>query len=337
MRKYLPILFAAMLLLSCRQQQEINNFKHSLCEYSLLSAKEAKIAVCRDSMDAYFEKVNILEMSIMLQMESPSGERKEVMKNYLALLQNDIEDFSSEEKQLLISTFNKALDLCRSIDKNLNLPKIQLIKTKGSYYGAGVYYTRENNIIIPEDQLKSGNKYLLRTLIHEISHIYTRFNPRKKEALYALLGYNKLPNLELSDFLKKRVIYNPDGVDLAYAIEISDSSGRKLKAIPSMYSRFSSYKNLPLLKSFIFQLFEVTEKEGKWMVKNDGVGLSEEQVTGYWDKIGRNTRYTIHPDEIIADNFTFLAMSSEDKSEIEKFDEYGKNLLKKMTAIIASK
>jgi hypothetical protein len=337
MRKYLPILFAAMLLLSCRQQQEINNLKHSLCEYALLSAKDAKNAVCRDSMDAYFEKVNMLEMSIMLQMESPSGERKEVMKNYKELLQNDIEEFNAEEKKLLTTTFNKALDLCRTIDKNLNLPKIQLIKTKGSYYGAGVYYTRENNIIIPAGQLNSDNKYLLRTLIHEISHIYTRFNPKKKEALYALLGYNKLPNLELSDFLKKRVIYNPDGVDLAYAIEISDSSGRSFKAIPAMYSRFSSYRNLPLLKSFIFQLFEVTEKDAKWMVKNDGTGLSEEQINGYWEKIGRNTRYTIHPDEIIADNFTFLAISSEDKSEIEKFDEYGKNLLKAMKDVISSK
>jgi hypothetical protein len=81
----------------------------------------------------------------------------------------------------------------------------------------------------------------------------------------------------------------------------------------------------------------VTEKDGQWMVKNDGIGLSEEQITGYWEKIGRNTRYTIHPDEIIADNFTFLAMSSEDKSEIEKFDVYGKNLLKKMRDVISSK
>jgi hypothetical protein len=337
MKKYLPILFAGILLLSCRQQQEINSYKHSLCEYSLLSAKEAKIAVCRDSMDAYFDKVNILEMSIMLQMESPSGERQEIIKNYKELLQNDIEEFSKEEKQLLTTTFNKALDLCKTVDKNLKLPKINLIKTRGSYYGAGVYYTRENNIIIPAGQLKSDNKYLLRTLIHEISHIYTRFNPKKKEALYALLGYNKLQNLELSDFLKKRVIYNPDGVDLAYAIELTDSSGRNFKAIPAMYSRFSSYRNLPLLKSFVFQLFEVTEKDGKWMIKNDGIGLSEEQVTGYWEKIGRNTGYTIHPDEIIADNFTFLAMSSEDKSEIEKFDAYGKELLKKMKETITSK
>jgi hypothetical protein len=255
-------------------------------------------------------------MSIMLQMESPSGARADVLKKYKELLQNDVEDFNAAEKKLLSSTFNKALDLCSSIDKNLKLPKIQLIKTKGTYYGAGVYYTRENCIIIPEGQINAENKSLLRTLIHEISHIYTRYNPKKKDTLYALLGYNKLPNLELSDFLKKRVIYNPDGVDLAYAIELSDSSGRTFKAIPAMYSRFSSYKNLPLL--------------------NNDIGYSEEQLKGYWEKIGRNTRYTIHPDEIIADNFTFLAMSSENSTEFDKFDDYGKQLLKRMKEIIQS-
>ena len=335
MKIFLPLLLIGFVCFSCSRPHS-GSIKHSLCEYDLLNAEDAKKAVSRDTVDAYFDKVNILEMSIMLQMESPSGERSDVMKKYKELLQNDVEDFSEAEKKLIITTFNKALDLCSSIDKGLKLPKIQLIKTKGTYYGAGVYYTRENCIVIPEGQINAENKSLLRTLIHEISHIYTRYNPKKKNALYALLGYNKLPNLELSDFLKKRVIYNPDGVDLAYSIEVSDSIGRTFKAIPAMYSRFSSYKNLPLLKSFIFQLFEVSEINGKWTVNNNNIGYSEEQLSGYWDKIGRNTRYTIHPDEIIADNFTFLAMSSENSTEFDKFDGYGKQLLDKMKEIIKS-
>ena len=336
MKIFLPLFLIGFVCFSCSRPHS-GSIEHSLCEFSLLDSENAKKAVIRDSVDAYFDKVNILEMSIMLKMESPSGERAKVMKKYQELLQNDVEDFSEAEKKLLISTFNKALDLCSSIDKGLKLAKIQLIKTKGTYYGAGVYFTRENCIIIPAGQLKAENKSLLRTLIHEISHIYTRYNPKKKEALYALLGYNKIQNLELSDFLKKRVIYNPDGVDLAYAIEVSDSSGRSFKAIPAMYSRFSSYRNLPLLKSFVFQLFEVSESNGKWAVTNKDVGYSEEQISGYWEKIGRNTRYTIHPDEIVADNFTFLAMSSENSSELDKFDAYGKELLKKMKEIISSK
>jgi hypothetical protein len=36
----------------------------------------------------------------------------------------------------------------------------------------------------------------------------------------------------------------------------------------------------------------------------------------------------------LADNFTFLAMSKESSAELDKFDEKGRELLKKIEAII---
>ena len=335
MKPTLLLILPFLLLLSaCKTTVGKLKEKHELSSFSLLSKEEAKKAVVTDVKEGYFEKVTLLEMSIQLAMESPSGNRSEVLENYKKMLQDDIEDFTSEEQQFLRQEFKKALDLCAKIDKNLKLPEIQLIKTKGTYYGAGVYYTRDNSIIIPAAQLNQDNKHLLRTLIHEIFHIYSRYNPAKRDALYAAIGYNKIKKLELSDFLIKRVIYNPDGVDLAYAIEVQDSSGRSFKAIPSMYSKFSSYR-MPLLKSYVFQLFEVKEqKDGSWKVMNADVGYSEEMLSGYWEKIGRNTRYTIHPDEVTADNFTILAFSKEQNDELNKLSEEGKKLLLELEKII---
>ena len=34
--------------------------------------------------------------------------------------------------------------------------------------------------------------------------------------------------------------------------------------------------------------------------------LDPDDVPGYHEQIGRNTRYIIHPEEILADNFVFL-------------------------------
>lgn len=334
MYQILSFFLILLAISSCKTAGSSSEEKHSLTEFRLLNAAEGQKAVVRDSMEFYFDKVNVLEMSIMLQMESPSGERDSVIARYKQMLADDVEDFSAEEHQLLTEVFRKALDLSAKVSANLKLPKINLIKTKGTYYGAGVYYTRENCIVIPAPQLKAANKELLRTLIHEIFHIYTRYNHDKRDALYTEIGYNRIKHLDLSDFLKKRIIYNPDGIDLGYAIEVSDSSGRTFSAIPAIYSKFSSYRMLPLLKSFVFQLFEVQEKDGVWKIINEDVGYSEEQLIGYWEKIGRNTRYTIHPDEVLADNFTFLAMSKESSTELDKFDEKGRELLKKIEAII---
>ncbi len=323
-----------LLFTACKTTVGTVKEKHALTSFSLLSKEDAKKAVTTDQKEGYFDKVTVLEMSIQLAMESPSGERSKILEDYKKMLEEDVEEFTNEEQQLLKQELRKALDLCANIDKNLKLPEIQLIKTKGTYYGAGVYYTRDNCIIIPTPQINKDNKGLLRTLIHEIFHIYSRYNPEKRDALYSAIGYNKIKKLELSDFLKKRVIYNPDGVDLAYAIEVQDSSGRSFKAIPSMYSKFSSYR-LPLLKSFVFQLFEVAEQtDGSWKVISADIGYSEEQLKGYWEKIGRNTRYTIHPDEVLADNFTILAFSKAQSEEINKLSEEGKKLLIALEKII---
>jgi len=333
---FLTAALVGNMLISCKTTIENTKIAHPLANFVLLSKPDAQKAVVTDSKEGYFEKVTLLEMSIQLQMESPSGERNQILENYKKLLQEDVEDFSIEEQNLLTTQFKKVLELCTKIHKGLKLPEIQLIKTKGAYYGASVYYTRDNCIIIPALQLKQENsKTLLRTLIHEIFHIYSRYNKDKRDALYAAIGYEKLKGLELSDFLKKRIIYNPDGVDVAYAIEVQDSSGRSFRAMPAIYSKFSSYRTLPLLGSHIFQLFEVNKQpNGNWKVLNNDIGYDENALSGYWDKIGRNTRYTIHPDEVVADNFTILAFSKENAEELTKLSAAGKVLLAELEKII---
>lgn len=308
--------------------------EHKLCNFKLLNKPAGEKAVVKDKMEHYFDLVTPLEMSVMLKMESPAGPRDEILKNYKGLLQDDVDNFTEEEQEMLTEVFSKALDYCAKINPDLNLPEIHLIKTKGAYYGPSVYYTREHCIVIPAPQI-ANTKSLFRTMLHEIFHVYSRFNKDKRDALYAEIGYERLEELELSNFLKQRIIYNPDGVDVRYAIEVQDSSGRSFKAIPSIYSRFSSFRMQPLLSTFLFQLFEVQQEGDRWKVVTDGPGYSQDQVTGYWDQIGTNTQYTIHPDEVLADNFVFLAfVKAEGEEQLEKFSPEGQELIKKIGEII---
>ena len=40
--------------------------------------------------------------------------------------------------------------------------------------------------------------------------------------------------------------------------------------------------------------------------------LSEKEVTSYFEQIGRNTRYNIHAEETLADNFSLLVQGAEE-------------------------
>ena len=261
------------------------------------------------------------------------------------MLQEDLQDFTTAEQEAVQKVFDRALELCYKIDPNLQLPEIFLIKTKGKYYGPSVYYTRDNSIIIPTPMVPSDKNIehpaFLSTMIHEIFHVYSRYNKNKRDALYARIGFERLPNLQLSEFLEKRVLYNPDGVDLRYAITVEDKkTGRSFKGVPVIYSRYKTF--MPSMPNFfgylVFQLFEVEQKDNQWIITTPKTGYSIDEVNGFWEQVTRNTNYNIHPDELCADNFVLLALSkAENANNLDKLSPEGLQLVKESEAIILDK
>ena len=60
-------------------------------------------------------------------------------------------------------------------------------------------------------------------MLHEIFHIYSRYNPQKRDRLYELIGFKNIGDptrLKMTAPLKDRILLNPDGVNYAYAIEL---------------------------------------------------------------------------------------------------------------------
>ncbi len=336
---YLSILF---LITGCASQSGKKAATAERPGYRLLSQSEASKWIITDEKEAFFDKVANLEMSIQMKANREEDDRDAVLKDYKKMLQDDLQEFSKEEKEATKKMFDRALELCYMVDPNLKLPEIFLIKTTGKYYGSSVYYTRDNSIIIPTAMLPidkdAANEAFLSTMIHEIFHIYSRYNKDKRDALYQRIGFEKLSKLNLSEFLKKRVLYNPDGVDLRYAITVKDKeTGREFEAIPVIYSRYKAYNSS--LNAFFgyltFQLFEVKNRDGVWSVVNKDVGYSIDEITGFWEQVGRNTQYNIHPDELCADNFIIMALSKATGGEnLKKLTKEGQQLVKDLEAII---
>lgn len=334
--------FLLLIITGCASQSSNNSNTADRPGYRLLSKSEASKWIITDEKEAFFEKVANLEMSIQMQQNLEDNPRAEVLESYKKMLQDDLQEFNKEEKEITKNLFDRALELCYEINPNLKLPEIFLIKTAGKYYGPSVYYTRDNSIIIPAPMLamdkEAKNDHFLSTMIHEIFHIYSRYNKDKRDALYKRIGFEKLPELQLSGFLKKRVLYNPDGVDLRYAITVKDKeTGREFEAIPAIYSRYKAYtSDLNAFFGYLtFQLFEVKDRAGVWSVVNKDVGYSIDEITGFWEQVGRNTQYNIHPDELCADNFVIMALAKATNGKnLEKLSKEGQQLVKDLEAII---
>lgn len=342
----LPIYIMSILyLLSCSscENEKYTIEAHTLSDFVLLDRASAQKVVVEDAYEGFFDKITLIDMALQMGEALPqTAPRDSVLTVYKKFIQNDVQEFLLKETKLLKTTFTEALDLCAKIDPNLNLPDtIQLIKTGGSYYGDGVFYTRGNVIIIPANMLDEASKpELLGTLIHEIFHIYSRFNPKKRLALYQTIGFEPIDELDLSPFLEKRILRNPDAVQPLYAIDLTVymPDPITIKAVPIIYSSTLNVRFGGFFDELIFQLFEIEQDAttGKWTILSSDVGIQPEELASFRERITNNTNYIIHPEEIIADNFKLLALSKANEQVLDNLDDAGRALLTDVEQILVT-
>ena len=309
----------------------------------LLDSAKAAESIVIDATDNIFKQMTEADMCIQMKKNYPAETFKsQISSDYADFLQKDVANFSPDEVSYVKDIMKDVFYYCGKIDNTIFPAKINIIKTKGKHYGDGVYYTRENCIIVPADVLKSkGKEEFFSTMIHEVFHVYSRNHPEKREKLYALIGFQKLEgNLILGEPLKSRVLLNPDGVDFRYYINLQISPDKEIKAIPIIYSNEQTYKkSKPNFFNYLkFELFEINTTKThitEVVSKKDGSStLNMKNLPDFWRQIRENTQYIIHPDEILADNFMFLVKEQKDKSTTEKFTADGKNLLEEIKNII---
>ena len=249
MRKFFHTTILGLLIVAafvtCRTAPQAAEVKFPTGEQViLLDSAAASVAISTDTKDNYFELVNLSEMSIQMKKPIVKGETRETrLPAYIAFLRGDVEDFTPKEAKFAQENMQWAYEQIAKLGSGIMPPRIRLIKTKGNHYGDGVYYTREDDIIIPANELKTADEAAFRqTMLHEIFHIYSRYHPEKRLALYGLIGFKPIPpKFKMPDELSRRVLYNPDGVTMNWAISLKLKNGMTIQAIPAIYATNEGY------------------------------------------------------------------------------------------------
>ena len=337
--------FAALLSAQCSAQIPTKSITLGR-QHVVILADSALAAeyIIADSTDRFFERVTAVEMSI--QMKKPLNQQvssADLATEYRRFLQSDMDGFTADEAKMVEKTLRQIYPHCTRLRPDIFPDTLVLIKTKALHYGEGVYYTRENTIVIPYNALAGDRDAFKTTLYHELFHVFSRLNPDKRRALYQRIGFSGLgyDRLELPPLLAARVLHNPDGVDFAQVIELSQPQRPAILAVPIIYANEPGYKaDKPAFFSYLtFELFQVKETgDGRWRVLTKPDGLSStldlRSQPDFFRQIGDNTGYIIHPDEVLADNFAFLMEELERGEPVKKFSEAGRQLLRDLEAAL---
>ncbi|MBC7774632.1 MAG: hypothetical protein H7246_04275 [Phycisphaerae bacterium] len=339
----------SLLAINCTAQIPVKEIKFpngKIC--LLLDSVAAGAAITFDERDGYFKKVNVSEMSIQMHKPISKGQkRKKVLRAYLQFLKKDVESFSYEESKFIEGVMEKVFSTVNGVSPDIFPDTLKLIKTKGRHYGDGVWYTRENCIIIPADELgKRNTNAFTTTMYHELFHVWSRLNPAKSDRSYQLIGFEGIgyDNLRLPPGLAARTMYNPDGVDFAQKIALAQADGSTIYAIPIISANnlgWTDEKN-SFFAYLEFSLFQIEKQpDGKWMVrvKEDGFSstLDMQGQPDFFRQIKDNTGYIIHPDEVLADNFAFIMQEKNGKKVSLQFSPEGKQLLVDLEAVLKGK
>jgi len=214
---------------------------------------------------------------------------------------------------------------------NLPLPKTMLlVRTSGKEEGNAAY-TRGMAIILPDKVLAYQPAQFDRLLTHELFHVLSRNQPMLRSDLYGLIGFQLCPPLALPPSLAPRKITNPDAPLVDCVIEIVDGDKTYFGA-PILYASQQEYdaKGGGTMFTYLtFRLLVIEKHEGAWrpvMMGDQAVVIDPKKLPAYFDKIGKNTQYIIHPDEILADNFVHLVMGDQNLATPRIIERMGRML-----------
>jgi hypothetical protein len=228
-------------------------------------------------------------------------------EEFLAFVKANVSSWTDAEKgkvEVAIGQIRPALEALP-----LPLPKtIALLKTTGAEEGQA-FYTRDTAIVFPEGQLTNATP-LEKTIAHELFHILSRENPAMREALYQAIGFTSCAELQLPASLQSRKITNPDAPRNDHSIRLR-VDGKEVAAVPILFSATEKYDTHRGGEFFSYLQFQFLILENGSGRLSAGEVVPPARVSGFFEQVGRNTDYVIHPEEILAENFALLVLNEQ--------------------------
>ncbi|MEQ8239122.1 MAG: DUF4157 domain-containing protein [Cyclobacteriaceae bacterium] len=219
----------------------------------------------------------------------------------------------TEKEQKIIARALKRLDKQISeTEVNLDLPDtIFFVKTTAKEEGEATAYTRGNYVVFKEG-LSNKKERLDHLILHELFHVLTRHNSQFRAAMYEIIGFKMMNSVAYPNQILASRITNPDAPQTDAFIQLkseNDSSDYMMILYadkPYTSGRFFDYVNVGLLK-----LTASTPKEA-YLTDDQPQILGMKDVTNFFEQVGKNTKYIIHPEEIMAENFALALSNKED-------------------------
>ncbi len=269
------------------------------------------------SADEYVKAMSPFDMKLRMRTNEAVSEEA-----FLSFVANQVIEWNQSD----IAHFTEAISIARRELElsgiRLDLPDtILLVKSTGREDLGS--HTRQNAIIIPDlGTQRPSAESLAQGLLHELFHVMTRHVPQIRQRIYGIIGYRPCSEVKLPKFLLDRKVTNPDALNHDFFIEVT-VNGMPAKVMHVLYSESTEYSGGDPHTYISSKLMAVRIADGICYPLLDAdhpILYDTSDVSDLYEQIGWNTEYVIHPEEIMAENFSYMVMRESDVPNPEILD-----------------
>lgn len=309
-------LSSAAMLVSCSKDDDIIDPKPAFVSefgYKIVPQEEAKQYFLHEKLHE-----QITPYFIDLAMQRQDVPHDEWLDLTLRSIQNPMEEWQA----YLDSIARVQSDRLRSMGLSLPILKqIELIDMEMETFGGivaaftsgtRIYANMKNFSRYEEEEPGMGESILW----HEMWHVISRNNPELRKKMFALIGFNVLPDeVEIPAEVKAHILCNPD-VERHDSYATFNINGKPTDCMLLLYAeedKLASFTLLDYLATskgyWLLALDSVNHKpycdeKGKWVIYNCTEAEDFDKVMS-----GGNTYYCDDPEECMADNFAYAMMT----------------------------
>ena len=310
-------------------------------EFVLKNATESVIELIsgQQAIEKLQERDDYINNFSKFDLESRLKSSSATVQDYLDFLPRHILHWDKVCSESIASCIEYMNTQCINQLKLIKLPpRVFVVLTDGKDENGAAYCRNGDIIVIPQARAQSVGIRLL--FVHELFHIWSKLNENSmiRDALYAAIGYYKVPIENLPEFpadLRDIKMTNPDApIVMQYYINLKkqgDTSNKTYKCTPIL--RALQPFDINFSRNFFHYLIATT------LILDDTTYeplqpleyLPYQQASNFFDQIGNNTFYIVHPEEILAENFVLWMTDIENADKLQSPD-----IVKRMHNIISS-
>ncbi|MCA9166988.1 MAG: hypothetical protein KDB23_04950, partial [Planctomycetales bacterium] len=280
---------------------------HRMSAIHFLNAAEAQPLLAAE--DTFTRATTDVDRQLRLHAGKPVD-----MQTYLAFVAKQTLDWQPAEIAKITAAIDRLRPRLRPL-RDLWPQRIPLIKTTG-LEEINAPHCRGNAIVLPKSALIGDEGDIDRLLLHELFHILSRQSVELSSQCYEIIGYQRSSRpIELPAELAARKLTNPDAPLIDVVIRLDRPKSEPRYATPVLLSRQSSYDstaNTTVFQELQFFLLVVEQLDGVWVVSHPEMPglINSHDEPSFRRQVGNNTKYIIHPEEILADNFIHVVLET---------------------------